>query len=81
MKIQYRHCSEPDTVKIHDTDQSFDRNPFTGRKALVNPGLAVDTTKEEWDQFVLDRMKEDQKKGYILEYTVLKDVTEAEKEL
>lgn len=68
MKIKYRHFSEPDRVKIIDTEIGY-RNP-----SPFGPPCR-DMTLEEYNKFQLEKMAKDIEKGRILEFEVIDDLT------
>jgi hypothetical protein len=58
MKIQYRHASDPDKIKIFDTVKSLHNNPF------------INQNQEVYDARTLIQMESDMN---ILEYKVISD--------
>lgn len=64
MKIKYRHISDPSVLKEFDTHIEFVTMPsiFKGSK-----------TQPEYDEFELNKFKEDKKRDVILEYYVVND--------
>lgn len=62
MKVEYIHCSSPNTVKIHDTVKAF-------HNIRCWPGAKQ--TQKEYDAFELKKFREDKKKGIIISFKVL----------
>lgn len=62
MKIKYRHVSNPSVWKEFDTLIELVTMPsiFKGNK-----------TQPEYDEFMLNKLKEDKKRGVILEYCIV----------
>lgn len=58
MKIQYRHTSDPDKVKIFDTVKSLCNNPF------------ITQSQEMYDAHILVQMESDMN---VLEFKVIED--------
>lgn len=65
MKIEYRTASEPNIVKLYDSDMSYVNSPFLHR----HRGL----TAEEWGAEELEKFKRDKEAGRILEFEVVDD--------
>lgn len=64
MKIRYRHFSEPDVEKIHDTEKAL-KNNIGFFNIFGGP-----PTQEQYDKEELERFARDHQKGYILSYEV-----------
>lgn len=64
MKIKYRYISDPSVFKEFNTHLAFVTMPsiFKG-----------DRTQLEYDEFTLNKLKEDKKRGVILEYCIVDD--------
>lgn len=64
MKIKYRHISDPSVFKEFNTHLAFVTMPsiFKG-----------DRTQLEYDEFLLNKFKEDKNRGVILEYRIVDD--------
>lgn len=64
VKIKYRHISDPSVLKECNTHIEFVTMPsiFKGNK-----------TQLEYDEFMLDKFKEDKNRGVILEYRIVDD--------
>lgn len=64
MKIKYRHISDPSVFKEFNTHLAFVTMPsiFKG-----------DRTQLEYDEFLLNKFKEDKNRGVILEYCIVDD--------
>lgn len=71
MKIKYRHASEPDRVKIFDTETAY-RNP-----GPLGPPCR-DASLEDYNAWQLEHFASDKEKGVILDFEVISDA-EAEK--
>lgn len=56
MKIEYIHFSEPNKVKIYDTEVALKKNAF------------IRMEQEEFDKLELEHMRRDKEKDYILSY-------------
>ena len=59
MKIQYRHVSDPETIKIYDTKTSLELNRF------------INKSQAEWDKEELEKMARRKKEGLVIEYKVI----------
>ena len=75
MKIKYRHIANTDEnghveEKIHDTEKSF-RNCVSSHR--VRSG---EMDQEKWDKFTLEKFEYDLKRGIVLSYEVIEEVTE-----
>lgn len=64
MKIKYRHVSDPSVFKEFDIHIAFVKTPniFKGNK-----------TQLEYDEFTLNLLERDKKRGIVLEYCVVDD--------
>lgn len=64
MKIKYRHVSDPSVFKEFDTHIEFATMPniFKENKAQL-----------EYDEFMLNKLEKDKKRGIILEYCIVND--------
>ena len=71
MKIKYRHVSEPDRVKIFDTETAY-RNP-----GPLGPPCR-DTSLEDYNAWELEHFAADKAKGVILDFEVISNA-EAER--
>lgn len=60
MKIEYIHCSNPNQIKIHDTE-----------KVLKNNRNLINKTQEDYDRFELENFKRDKENGVVLDYKVI----------
>ena len=67
MKIQYRHFSEPEVEKIHDTEKVLKKN-IGFFNIFGGP-----PTQEVYDKDELARFARDLQKGYILSYEVIEE--------
>ena len=65
MKIKYRHASEPDRLKVYDSDLSYERNFIQSKRGI---------SAEEWAAEDLARFERDKRKGLVLEFEVIGDV-------
>lgn len=63
MKIKYIHFSEPNKVKIYDTEVALKKNPF------LDPFIRM--TQEEFDKMELEHMERDKQKRHILSYEIV----------
>ena len=63
MKVRYVHSSEPEKVKIYDTDKSYDNNLF----------VTASKTRKQWVEEELGRFERDKQKGLVLEYEVMEE--------
>lgn len=59
MKIQYRHVSDPETIKTYDTKVSLELNRF------------INKSQAEWDKEELEKMARRKKEGLVIEYKVI----------
>lgn len=57
MKIKYIHFSEPNKVKIYDTEVALKKSPYK-------------MPQEKFDKIELQHMERDKQKGYILSYEI-----------
>ena len=66
MIVKYRHVSEPNIEKIHNTERAFKnlRSPF-------NPYRCK--TQEEFDAFTLRHLAKDKENGIIISYEVMEE--------
>lgn len=64
MKIKYKHISDPSVLKEFNTHIAFLTMPsiFKGNR-----------TQLEYDEFTLNKFKEDKNRGMILEYCIVDD--------
>lgn len=64
VRIKYRHISNPSVFKEFNTHIAFVRMPniFKGNRSQL-----------EYDAFTLNKLKEDKKRGIILEYRIVDD--------
>ena len=67
MKIKYKHVSDPNVEKVHDTEKSLE-----GCYGVLRLGGGIPSI-DEWDQFTLDKFEEDKQRGIILSYEVVKE--------
>lgn len=67
MIVKYRHISEPDIEKFHNTEKVFENlyNPF-------NPYRCK--TQEEFDAFTLRHLAKDKENGIIISYEVMEEL-------
>lgn len=61
MKIKYIHASDPEKIKIHDTEM-VRKNTFFNRKP-----------QKEVDKMTLEFMERDKARGIILYYEIIKE--------
>lgn len=66
MKIKYIDVSEPDKVKVYDSDLSYENNMIQSRR-----GISAD----EWAAEGLGRFEKDKENGVILDFEVIDDAT------
>jgi len=64
MKIKYIHVSDPEKIKIHDTE-AVRKNTFFNRKP-----------QQEVDEMTLEHMERDKARGLILYYEIINDTPE-----
>ncbi len=64
MKIKYIHASNPEKIKIHDTE-AVRKNTFFNRKP-----------QQEVDKMTLEHMERDKARGLILYYEIITDAPE-----
>ena len=64
MKVKYRHVSEPDKVRVYDSDLSYERNSVQSMRGI---------SKEDWAAEDLARFERDKRKGLVLEFEVIDD--------
>ena len=69
MKIEYRHCSNPDVTKVHDTRMSL-----IGCRGFLN-FMGAEHTQESWDKFTLEKFERDLKRGVVLSYSIIEGGT------
>ena len=72
MKIKYRYIANTNeqgevVEKVHDTEKSF-RNCVSVHR--VRRG---EMDQEKWDQFTLDKFKEEHRRVIVLSYEVIKE--------
>lgn len=68
MLIEYIHKSEPNKIKIHDTEKAYKNMAF----AIADPDTKLyKKTQLEFDNITLDSFKRDKKRGAILYYKIL----------
>lgn len=58
MKIEYIHFSEPEKVKVYDTEQALKNNPYIRRN------------QKEYDEMEIRSFERKKKQGYILYYRI-----------
>ena len=67
MIVKYRHISEPDIEKFHNTERAF--------KNLYNPMNPYRfKTQEEFDAFTLRHLAKDKENGIIISYEVMEEL-------
>lgn len=58
MKIKYIHNSEPNRIKVYDTERALKNNPF------------IKQTQSDFDKMELANVERDKRKGLILSYEI-----------
>lgn len=58
MLVRYRHISQPDKIKIHDTEKALKNNRF------------IEKTQEEFDDFTVSKTEKDFHDGILLAYEI-----------
>lgn len=68
MLIEYIHKSEPNKMKIHDTEKAYKNMQF----AILDPDTKLyKKTQTEFDKIYIDSFKRDKERGVILYYKIL----------
>lgn len=71
MLIEYIHKSEPQKIKIHDTEKAYKNMQF----AIWDPDTKLyKKTQAEFDKIYLDSFEKDKARGIILYYKILEGV-------
>lgn len=67
MLVKYRHISDSDVEKIHNTERAFKKicSPF-------NPYCCK--TQEEFDAFTLRHLAKDKENGIIISYEIMEEL-------
>lgn len=68
MRIKYEHVSDPDAIKIYDTEEVLENNPAIKRNFYGR--------QKEFDESTLKKFEEDKTRGLILQHEILPELQE-----